>query len=178
MAIDDNLCAVLSSAYASYQQYLEQAVIVTGKLLPTHSGFGDSLVAQFEIIHDDPICRLALADSCVHIVSRDDDIRFVAMEANYVSYWQRLASPGPGSAAWDLLSGGQSTDTNEICIIGQTLRSCISPQIGAGYLHYVQDARPGDGWTVNVGVAHPVGVDEFQFDVTVSTRPIGRRSRR
>ena len=166
--IDESLCSALSLAQVNYTQYLRGAISVVGSLVKDDEA-GGPIIARFEILHVDESCRKELADACVHVVSvDDDDIRFVALGYNYVSYWQPITSP---TAGWDLLAEGQATDTHEVCILGQTLRGDVSPQIGAGYLHYVENFKPGDGWTVNVGLQHPVGVAAFHFNVTVSARP-------
>ncbi len=168
MIIDQSTCSALAQARVEYEQYLPGAISVVGSLLSSDDEANGSVIARFEILHVDGDCRLEFADACVHVVSVHHNIQFVALGYNYVSYWQPITSPTPG---WDLLVPGQATDTHEVCILGQTLRGCVNPQVGAGYLHYVEDFKSGDGWTVNVGMRHPVDVAEFHFQVTVSARP-------
>ena len=111
--------------------------------------------------------------------AHDPDIRFVAPDDdaadNYISYWHREPM-APGEAPWAVLSGGQLSNTGEVRILGQTLPAQIAEQGGAGHLAYVQDLRPGDGWTVSVGIAHlylddAADLTTLAFDVTVSARP-------
>jgi hypothetical protein len=98
----------------------------------------------------------------------------VAVTLPRQSYWQRLSSPNGGFSGGDLLAAGQRAASHEICILGQTLHSSVPPQIGAGYLHYVEMIKPGDGWTVAVGLEFEPKdppQTEFHFEIDVSARP-------
>jgi hypothetical protein len=95
------------------------------------------------------------------------------MKLNYVSYFHRESAPTPTDHGWRPLSDGETSHTPEVCVLGQTLPDEIGVAAGAGYLHYMPD-RPGDGWTIDVGVRHRDGVaalSDLALAVTVSARP-------
>jgi hypothetical protein len=182
MTIDQTLCAALSQANASYDDYVRQVVqVAVGPLVAPSPGSEATAVMRFEIIHTDAVCQTPLADACVHVVSRDDDIRFVAPEAgaadNYVSYWHRESDPTNEHSGWAVLAAAQKSRTHEVLLLGQTLPHEIAkvPDTGSGggYLHHEID-RPTDGWTVSVGVHHPGGLGSLTgqpFSVAVLARP-------
>ena len=178
MIIDQALCSALSQAELDHESYVQQAIRVdVGPLVSPLPGSAASGVIRFEIIHRDDVCQRVLADACVLVVSQDDDIRFVAPETaaadNYVSYWHLEAEPRAGQPGWAVLAPGQSSRTNQVRLLGQTLPAEVAPEGGAGYLHY-QPARPDDGWTVSVGVYSPGGFEALAgqtFNVSVSARP-------
>jgi hypothetical protein len=172
-AVDALTCATLAQASMAFKSYVPAAIVVAGPFLETSPDPAASTILRFEIIHNDSICRIPLADACVHICAQHHAARFVATDAyNYVSYWHRESRPTPANSGWAPLSIGQRSHSHEVLILGQTLPSAIAPEGGAGYLHYVPK-RKGDGWSVRVGLATD-GTDpdtEMGFHVAVTARP-------
>ncbi len=175
MTIDATLCTRLAMAAEDHGTYLQGAVAVGGaqavEPLPDSKA---SVVMRFEVLHQDAMCGRDLADACVLIVADDPSTRFVAPENaaadNYVSYWQEHEPQVLGTPSWDLMSGGQISRTGRVRILGQTLPAQIAAPGAAGYLHHDPN-RPGDGWTVTVGVLVPAGAALRTFQVSVSARP-------
>lgn len=178
MTITTATCLTLAQAQTDYAHYLNDAIHLTaGPLLEPPPGSAASVIARFEIIHADAQCDVVVADACVHISTDDPDVRFVAPEPpaadNYVSYWHRESPATQGHPGWGPLPAGQKSDTNEVRMLGQTIPNQIAPESGAGYLHHLPN-RPGDGWTVSVGLYHKDGASALagmSLDVTVSARP-------
>ena len=175
MTIDVALCTRLAQAADDHGTFVQGAVAVGGaQALEPLPGSKASVVMRFEVLHQDARCGQDLADACVLIVADDPDTRFVAPDDaaadNYVSYWQERVPPTAGIPGWDLLSGGQVSRTGRVRILAQTLPAQIAVPGGAGYLHH-DPHRPGDGWTVTVGVLVPAGAASRTFQVSVSARP-------
>ncbi len=182
MTIDEQLCTSLDQLSARYDTYVPQAVLVAvGPWVDAPAGSAASAVLSLEILHRDAVCQTPLADACVHVVSRDDDVRFVAPGVgaadNFVSCWHREHEPSPQSSGWAPASPGQTSRNHEVLLLGQTLPNAIAdfPEsgAGAGYLHYQPD-RPTDGWTVRIGVLHPRGPQGLKgqaFEIAVAVRP-------
>lgn len=180
MTITQATCSQLDQCSKDYETYVEGAIgMVAGPRIDPGPETTAQQILQFEVLHTEPVCRIVMADACVILIAKNDlDIRFVAptteMAVNYVSYWHREAPASPGDPGLRPLADSQTTNSAEVAILGQTLPDELAVAGGEGYLHYVEDVRPGDGWTIRVGVWHPNGVgslSDLELGVTVSARP-------
>lgn len=178
MTITQDMCSRFTAGAGEFGSYVAAAISIEGLGLAGREA-EDAMprTLQFEVVHTDATCHLDLADACVFLAAADRGVRFVApatdVAANYVSYWHRETAVPGGQAVWAPLGPGQISDSADVAILGETLSAILDPARGSGYLHYVQDTRPGDGWTVRVGVTPSDGatLHGLALDVRVSARP-------
>lgn len=183
MTITLDMCSRFTADVGDFASYVASAISIEGVgLVGSEADDAIPRTLQFEVVHTDATCRLDLADACVFLSAVDRGLRFVApatdVAANYVSYWHQEIAEPDGTDVWASLAPGQPSSSADIAILGQTLPQELDPARGSGYLHYVQDARPGDGWTVRVGVTpSDIGtLHGLALEVRVAARPDWCRS--
>ena len=176
MTITQDMCSRFTAGAGEFGSYVAAAISIEGLGL-TGREAEDAMprTLQFEVVSHR--VRRAIWTSLTRACSSPRQIGVsvssllpLTSAANYVSYWHRETEVPGGQAIWAPLGPGQISESADVAILGETLSAILDPARGPGYLHYVQDTRPGDGWTVRVGVTPSDGatLHGLALDVRVS----------